>query len=93
MADSLAAARAASDEAAAAAARDSPHAAGVKRKRGGPAGLSARSVANLSPEQLERKRRNDREVSLSPFFLHHSGFGQDGNRHGRVMADVVVPPL
>jgi hypothetical protein len=59
------------DEAAAAAAPPPPEAAeaprGAKRKRGGnatpqAAGVSARSVVNLTPEQLERKRRNDREV-------------------------------
>jgi len=39
-----------------------PRGAGTKRKRG-PA-LSSRSVAALTPEQLEKKRKNDREVSL-----------------------------
>lgn len=33
---------------------------GLKRKRG--AGTSSRGVANLTPEQLERKRANDREA-------------------------------
>jgi hypothetical protein len=35
--------------------------AGVKRKRG-VATSSARTVANLTPEQLDKKRKNDREV-------------------------------
>jgi len=37
---------------------------GAKRKRNdsADAAVSARSVVNLTPEQLERKRRNDREV-------------------------------
>jgi hypothetical protein len=40
---------------------------GAKRKRTdkAEAAVSARSVVNLTPEQLERKRRNDREVRLS----------------------------
>jgi hypothetical protein len=38
---------------------DNPRNAGAKRKRGG---SSSRGVANLSPEQLERKRANDREA-------------------------------
>jgi hypothetical protein len=43
---------------------------GAKRKHNGnaDADASARSVSNLTPEQLERKRRNDREVR--PRFFH-----------------------
>jgi FtsZ-binding cell division protein ZapB len=38
---------------------DNPRNAGAKRKRGG---SSTRGVANLTPDQLERKRANDREA-------------------------------
>jgi len=38
---------------------ESASANGLKRKRAGP---SSRGVANLTPEQLERKRANDREA-------------------------------
>ena len=38
---------------------DNPRHAGAKRKRGG---SSTRGVANLTPDQLERKRANDREA-------------------------------
>jgi hypothetical protein len=41
-----------------------PRNAGAKRKRGG---TISRSVASLTAEQLEKKRKNDREVSLFCF--------------------------
>lgn len=38
-----------------------PRGAGTKRKKGHQA-ITSRSVASLTPEQLEKKRKNDREV-------------------------------
>ena len=40
--------------------------AGAKRKRSGPT-ISSRSVASLTSEQLEKKRKNDREVRYPVF--------------------------
>jgi hypothetical protein len=42
-----------------------PRNAGAKRKRVATGTISTtRSVANLTPDQLEKKRKNDREVCL-----------------------------